>query len=629
MRKAALFATTLSLGLAACGPEAPAPDTETSALGEHGEVVSLLGAGPYHRVRGCSGICISTHYFWADIAVRNLAFHKSVGVRYSGDAWQTYRIAHAKFEQDLGDGWERWGLDVELGTGQNPPHAEIELAAFAQMDGETRWDPKNNYYVYESVFPDRPVRKLDSRVRYEAGRGGILEGTVRVFDLAFDKQVTLRYTTDGWQSWQEADAHWVRGDDWAFEVDGLVDAAGRLPDEVRFAVRYEVQGETFWDNAHGRDYVHRLHPRFTVHAERELGTQWSGIFWPGATPNTQIELDRIEVRTDGGPWQPGDRTVLTTWGLEEGEHLVEVRATTVGGYEAIQPVPFAVRNRIVPRDTWQPRPDLEVPGRSASAWQASLDTQGRVLVLWDSSRIGRYQGPSDVNSPFLFEAPPVPSRLTSFAVDDQDRVYAVGGGRNLIRWTSAGALDPSFGQGGLVGLDGEFAGRTICYTGQLVAGPAALYLPDTCNRRILRFDLQGSFQDALDVGVQGRSGVPVHAVYERGALWVASQGDLLRIEGSASGLRLAERVPLSESLSVSGLALDPAQGFWLTTSNNALLRVSDRGEVIARWQGGPRDAGFEGNFTLARSPLVLPDGTVSVLGVEGARIVRFERVLRP
>jgi hypothetical protein len=609
---------------AGCGGPAPGLEAAVSDLGDG--PVRVLDLGPYRTIRACSGLCVSTYSFWVDLAVRNDGYHKGVGVKYSGDGWRTEQVAWARYEGDLGGGYERWGVDVDLGTGVQQPYPEVVVAAFAELSGATQWDPKNDYSVYDSVLPQRPVRLLSSAASYD-GAAGVVTGRVRVFDLAYEKQVTLLYTADDWQSAAEASARYAGGDDWTFELPGLVGPGGRLPDVVRFAVRYDVAGRTFWDNNGGRDYERRLHPRFEETPDGPTDAPRSGIFWPGASARSDLPVVASELRVDGGPWLTGERMQLSSQALGDGVHQLDVRATLAGGYQAVHRLTFETRDRLVPRAGWAPVPDLVDPRRTATAWDVRQDSQGRLLVLWDSGRVGRYAGFGDVNAPFLFEAPPAPYQLFYLAVDAQDRAYAVAGDRQLLRWREDGALDPTFGPVDLTGVVGQ---RSLCAVGQPVAGPDALYIPDTCNHRVLRFDLDGRFTGEVQVGHPGGVGVPVHAVHDGQALWVAAQGDLVRVVDTAGGgLAEERRLSFSEPLSVSGLALWPGGGFYVTTQENALAVVAPDGAVLTRWSGGPRGAPYLGAFNLGRAPLVLGDGAVTVLGVEGATLARFEGALLP
>ncbi|CAH6776684.1 protein phosphatase 1 regulatory subunit 3D [Phodopus roborovskii] len=118
-------------------------------------------------------------------------------------------------------------------------------------------------------FGDRLARQLVCLERVTCSDLGI-SGTVRVRNVAFEKQVAVRYTFSGWRSAHEAVARW-RG---SAGTEGAEDifAFGfpvppfllELGSQVLFALRYRVAGAEYWDNNDGRDYCltcrrHALH----------------------------------------------------------------------------------------------------------------------------------------------------------------------------------------------------------------------------------------------------------------------------------------------------------------------------------------------------------------------------------
>ncbi|XP_055964015.1 protein phosphatase 1 regulatory subunit 3D [Sorex fumeus] len=87
-----------------------------------------------------------------------------------------------------------------------------------------------------------------------------VRGSVRVSNVAFEKQVAVRYTLSGWRRAHEAAARWrgpagaAGAEDvfaFAFPVPPFVLARGA---RVLFALRYRVAGAEYWDNNDGRDY---------------------------------------------------------------------------------------------------------------------------------------------------------------------------------------------------------------------------------------------------------------------------------------------------------------------------------------------------------------------------------------
>lgn len=89
----------------------------------------------------------------------------------------------------------------------------------------------------------------------------VVNGTVRVANIAFEKHVAIRYTFDNWVTCSEVRATYVPGSN-----DGLTDRFAFVlllqphfgsvaGSRAEFAVRYDTPGHSQWDNNHGRNYV--------------------------------------------------------------------------------------------------------------------------------------------------------------------------------------------------------------------------------------------------------------------------------------------------------------------------------------------------------------------------------------
>lgn len=87
-----------------------------------------------------------------------------------------------------------------------------------------------------------------------------LRGQCRVANIAFQKHVAVRYTTNGWHSYQEAEAVYHEpilnsGSPWdrfVFYIDLEDNLASSA--SVSFALRYIVNGREYWDNNGGVNY---------------------------------------------------------------------------------------------------------------------------------------------------------------------------------------------------------------------------------------------------------------------------------------------------------------------------------------------------------------------------------------
>lgn len=81
---------------------------------------------------------------------------------------------------------------------------------------------------------------------------------IRVVNLGYEKTVVAHYTADKWQSAYDIQANYIVGGS-----DGYSDRFSLslfFPDlpiggTVEFAIRYNCQGEEFWDNFNGRNYT--------------------------------------------------------------------------------------------------------------------------------------------------------------------------------------------------------------------------------------------------------------------------------------------------------------------------------------------------------------------------------------
>uniref|UniRef100_A0A6J0UH56 Protein phosphatase 1 regulatory subunit 3D n=1 Tax=Pogona vitticeps TaxID=103695 RepID=A0A6J0UH56_9SAUR len=109
-----------------------------------------------------------------------------------------------------------------------------------------------------------------------------LSGTVRVMNVAFEKEVAVRYTFNQWRSQHEVMAQWhshVPGTDGQDSMDVFVFFLPvppfllHLSSVVEFAVLYRVNGEEYWDNNQGENYSlrYREHP---LKMPRECEESW-------------------------------------------------------------------------------------------------------------------------------------------------------------------------------------------------------------------------------------------------------------------------------------------------------------------------------------------------------------------
>nr|XP_056701019.1 protein phosphatase 1 regulatory subunit 3D [Euleptes europaea] len=109
-----------------------------------------------------------------------------------------------------------------------------------------------------------------------------LNGTVRVVNIAFEKQVAVRYTFNHWRGQHEVGARWhssAPGKDGQDQEDVFTFFLPVPPfllqvsSVVEFALRYRVNGQEYWDSNRGKNYslTCRSHP---LKMPRECEESW-------------------------------------------------------------------------------------------------------------------------------------------------------------------------------------------------------------------------------------------------------------------------------------------------------------------------------------------------------------------
>ncbi|XP_034289021.1 protein phosphatase 1 regulatory subunit 3D [Pantherophis guttatus] len=109
-----------------------------------------------------------------------------------------------------------------------------------------------------------------------------LNGTIRVINLSFEKQVAVRYTFNHWKSQHEINAQWqssAAGQDGETQVDiftfflPMPPFLLQLSSVIEFAILYRANGQEHWDNNQDKNYTLtcRNHP---LKMPRECEESW-------------------------------------------------------------------------------------------------------------------------------------------------------------------------------------------------------------------------------------------------------------------------------------------------------------------------------------------------------------------
>ncbi|MFC5699996.1 carbohydrate-binding protein [Cohnella faecalis] len=117
-------------------------------------------------------------------------------------------------------------------------------------------------FVGSAFASGNEVKLIDSTVfTYKYGYVSF-NGNVEVENLGYSKQVTIHYTTDN-VTWYDTSASYVGPTDgthekWSFNISTSSFTTDhpelKTLTFIKFAVKYEVNGNTYWDNNGGSDY---------------------------------------------------------------------------------------------------------------------------------------------------------------------------------------------------------------------------------------------------------------------------------------------------------------------------------------------------------------------------------------
>ncbi len=107
-----------------------------------------------------------------------------------------------------------------------------------------------------SAETNNPVQLIYAKPEYTTD-GLTATGYVEVENIAYAKNVTIHYTTNG-TTWQDTSAEyyqptWGNYEAWKFQTP-CIELGYRGSATITFAVKYEVNGQTYWDNNNGNNY---------------------------------------------------------------------------------------------------------------------------------------------------------------------------------------------------------------------------------------------------------------------------------------------------------------------------------------------------------------------------------------
>jgi hypothetical protein len=249
-------------------------------------------ADPIELNKADSRIHSKYGYSWQTVEVEalveDLAFDKNVILHYKNSEGN-WEDAALSYKGETGSGKEVWSYYfTQTITG---PYAvdeplNLEFALNYQVNNNEYWDNNNtqNYYLEagsgeytpKAIVVDSAYARAPYDYDYNGNTGtvgGSLSVGVIVPNWGYSKNIEVHYTYDNWATTYIGNAQfqpskfegysWVRYPNnnnmevWSFYTGGE-EAQNKLAEYVQYAVKYSVNGATYWDNNDGANYTLRI-----------------------------------------------------------------------------------------------------------------------------------------------------------------------------------------------------------------------------------------------------------------------------------------------------------------------------------------------------------------------------------
>jgi hypothetical protein len=274
------------------------------------------------------------------------------------------------------------------------------------------------------------------------------------------------------------------------------------------------------------------------------------------------------------------------------------------------------------------------PQAQPDSWAFASDASGHVYV-GGTQGVRVYPSFGSTAAPTAFATAPMSGYISGVSLDSTGRVYAIAA-ETIGRWLPSGAVDTTFGSSGALSFaSGTWGTEAFCYASDMVVSGTHLFVDDSCNARVLRLTLDGTFVDELDLASGATwANVQKTVVDASGDLWV-----LRTFEDSSNTMRqtlLHLSTPSTGSMTVKAtITLDPeipsiasfaiaASGEWVTDAFGNLYFADPTGAPTATWLSGGAIPALPDTLGVTNCLTISGAKGVSVMSTDTNRISQFE-----
>jgi hypothetical protein len=186
------------------------------------------------------------------IAIKNLAYTKTVIVHYSLDNSSTWNDIAASYYKTNTDGYEVWHFKTPAISCKN-----MKFAIKYVVNGQTYWDNNNaNNYSLDAgnaCFGKSFVAvKNASTYSVQSANNKEVSGAIVAKNVGNPKVIKIRYSTNNWSTYNEVNPYYLSdlGDNtYSYFVFYIPKDA-----VAQYAICYSVNGIEYWDNNFSQNY---------------------------------------------------------------------------------------------------------------------------------------------------------------------------------------------------------------------------------------------------------------------------------------------------------------------------------------------------------------------------------------
>ena len=182
------------------------------------------------------------------VQTRDNAKDQKVYIHYNYLDSMAWQDAEAAYYTTLSDGSKIWRAYFSS--------FNTRFAIKYVADGVTYWDNNNGKdYNGAEVIGSAPVSAERLGRQYYSSNGYRVSAVLQ--NLAYHKNVFVRYTTDGWKSWKDQSMSYSKTnadgtETWTATLDYANNSYAS--DGFEYAICYRVNGQEYWANNFGKNY---------------------------------------------------------------------------------------------------------------------------------------------------------------------------------------------------------------------------------------------------------------------------------------------------------------------------------------------------------------------------------------